>query len=157
MSKTIAKSQTSLASAVGVSRRTVGEWVGRSDWPFGRTGPFVVAKVIAWRATIHKPRADPDLDRVSTALKMQRVQKLRVETKILEDSLVPLDQIEAISLALVASFMAEAENMVASLPRKLVGLDAPAIEEMLRDHIDAARARLANTTTLELVPVAKSA
>lgn len=48
-----AQSQRELAKAVGKSQPAVRKWIHDDRWPFGKTGPWDVAKVKAWAAKTH--------------------------------------------------------------------------------------------------------
>lgn len=51
----MARTMAELARAIGVSRPTVLDWTRHHAWPFGKSGPFDVAAVDAWRRETLRP------------------------------------------------------------------------------------------------------
>jgi len=69
-----ARTQAELADALGISRARVSQYTRDVRWPFGSRGDFDIAKVRAWRRTLHSnssgPTATgsaPDRERATTA------------------------------------------------------------------------------------------
>ena len=141
------KGQEHIAAAFGVAPKTITEWQVLGFPVAIQGGPGVPSEYdapacIQWLVDreVRKVRAESPKDRLA------RLQGDKLEQELLKDSgrLIPADEVEPMWASAVLSareFLVGEPPRLASLA---IGLDKPALEEMLRSTFAAFLGRLAN-------------
>ena len=153
MAKPIAKNQTELASLLGVSQPVVSGMLRSADCPVPQRGPWTEAHLKSmndWRSLMQEDRSQ-DVDTsegesfqeilrkhpakaVEVRLKMERMQKVRLERLILEGSYIPKDEV-LLGWSERARFFRESmEGLAAAVSSKCVGLKAIEIQKVIEQH-----------------------
>lgn len=153
-----------LAEKVGAGVSVVREWVKRPDWQFSRAGPWSAADVDGikrWRSMLQEDRSgaggpppvghDPSVRfQIETLLKKYKADLARLQVQILEGKLVDRRLLNGALGGLTRMFVQVLEDLQASLPLKLAGQEAAAVEETLGDAFTSARQRVIQQGTIEL-------
>lgn len=139
-----------LASAMNRDPGTITRWIGDPGWPVGKAGPWSLAdagKVKEWRDRVQQALADDedvrdvlavsdkgDTDTMRAAkldVLKERAAKLRIERRQLEGKLLDADAVERGQVERIEAVKAAMSALVNTLPPKLVGLGATAMEPVL--------------------------
>ena len=148
-----------LALELGVSQKTVREYLARADWPVGRTppwGPKDVAAVRAWRASLQEDRSDDEAQdngkarAVSLGLKLEKMLHERVKRKRAEGSVVDRALLDRALEAMARLFVSSLEELGRALPLQIAGLDPGQVEKVVKDRVRVIREQLASRQVIEL-------
>lgn len=139
-----------LAAALDVRRPTVTRLMRRDDWPVGKSPPWTaqdVAVIQRWRADAlredrahqeHQPVADPAVKALRQRKLEQEIRKLQAQADGAElalskerGELVPRLEVEDAFVARITMVRESLQRLVRSLPIALIGLDLPAMEQVL--------------------------
>lgn len=156
-------SQRQLAKALGVSAQTVGEYLGREDWPVAGAPPWSLEdleKVNAWRGGLQDNRARLKAKKptgIDYQLKRQRMLKLKQEREIQAGLYVRKEILERALVAIAEMFVTALVEMEQALPPLVAGRDPGQVEGVLADRFAASRMRLAEKRDLELARAMESA
>ena len=133
------KSQSSLAKSIGVSPRTVTEWLGRPDWPFAKRGPWNVKAIQDWRSGLQEDRSRPPTNNQAQAnleYKAEQARTLKMKREILEGNYVPRDQQNRAIIEIINTIRRKLEEWLDSLPPRMEHLPEMAIRVLLTEAYD---------------------
>lgn len=153
-----------LAAELGVSQKTVREYLARPDWPVKRSpawSPADVAAVRRWQATLQEDRRDVDADataaKVNTGLKLEKMLHERVKRKRAEGSVVDRVLVDRALEALARLFVGSLDELERSLPLQIAGLDPGQVEKVVKDRVRSIREQLAGRQVIELESIEQAA
>jgi len=138
-----------LAQAIGVSETAIYQWKRHAGWRWA-SGPYPLDEIKDWRAKTFAVDRQLELRsesitqlEIDMQLKQARMDKVKLETEIMRGRYTETERVFEMMNELVAIMLKPLEEMVQSLPPILVGLEPPAIEQMLDKEVEVIRSRLA--------------
>lgn len=154
-----------LALELGVSQKTVREYLARPDWPVRKAPPWPagdVERVRKWQATLQEDRAAEDEGEgkartINLGYKLERMLHERVKRKRAEGSVVERALLDGALEALAKLFVASLAELERSLPLQLAGLDPGQVEKVVKDRVRSIREQLASRQVIELESIEQAA
>jgi len=138
-----------LAEAIGVSRLTVENWIGRGcpvteKGSRGRRWALNPADVVAWLlARDRNGTKAPDLTRARAELAQAQAEKAKLELATLRGRLIPADKIERAWSDLILAFRSRALAIPKKLAPRVSEATTAEAERILEEEIHEALAELA--------------